>query len=155
MGVLCPLVRGAQEIVQTVWGLTPTKVSECKCVCKQEGSQIKWSHLTGLGLDTNPRHFVKASISTFFSGHTLILTELDQPGCFGRAPIHPILSVLLKNMDIVFKSHIILLEFSLSQFLPIPKPHSLQVTVCNCLFWNFLPCYLNNKLRLLLLCFQF
>lgn len=31
-----------------------------------------------------------------------------------QAPIHLILSILIKYMDVVFKSHIILLKFSLN-----------------------------------------
>ena len=46
----------------------------------------------------------------------------------------------MKHMDIVFKSHIILLELSLGQFLPIPYPHSLEVTIFNCFFWYLFPC---------------
>ena len=41
------------------WTLTLTEVSECKRVCKQEGSLIKASHLTGHSLDLKPRHLVQ------------------------------------------------------------------------------------------------
>lgn len=45
--------------VQTVRELSPlTRVSECNCICKQKGSGIKGSLLTGYHLDRNPSHFV-------------------------------------------------------------------------------------------------
>lgn len=45
--------------VQTVRELSPlTRVSERNCICKQEGSGITGSLLTGYHLDRNPRHFV-------------------------------------------------------------------------------------------------
>lgn len=139
----CTLQAGEpSSCANSKWTLTLTEVSECKRVC----NLIKASHLTGHSLDLKPRHLVQGDHLYCSSPDTpRFLTELGQPGdrpgpCFGRAPIHLILSLLMKHMDIVFKSHIILLELSLGQFLPIPYPHSLEATIFKCFFWYLFPC---------------
>lgn len=58
-GSAVPLRRRSPALIHTGSELSPlTGVSECKCLCKYAGSLIKGFHLTGHGLDTNPRHFV-------------------------------------------------------------------------------------------------